>query len=395
MGPGECITTTGRCIHQQLPDGTLCDDGKEATQEDKCMDGMCQGRILDTCADQKCTPRDQCHLAGSCDSSTGICTDVPIPNDLAIPCDDKDPETSRDVCVDGICIGHRFTKPKYAMLGTGDCCDRKGRRMPHYYGDVTSEDVCRGTCTDDPQCEGYSYSFPMCQLYGTVRKDAPQGNWAFQRGDEPLATKIEKATGDLPGARGAQCWRKDSEANPLSEASLFEMEVDNLFEPYSMAGLFTMTVLCAAGCPLLYRWKTGTLPSQKVVPFNPGVKSGQWAKVTALKVNSAFAIEDKGPTMPPASQQLMLETGPKGTEEQPRLLDSTVAWAEPSPPQKPALTDIPIPQGAPPPQLPGSLAGGADSEPPPPPQLSGSEPSPPQNTFLTDVPIPQGAPPRW
>lgn len=317
-GPGQCMSHTGRCSHHQLPDGTLCNDGYEHTLEDKCMAGICRGRTVDACADQACKALDQCHLPGECDALSGRCSHPKMPNDLALPCDDGDPKTSGDICIDGVCIGNRFATPKYQMLGDGECVDVQGRRMAQYYGDVSDEQVCRQTCSNDPQCSAYSYGFPMCRLYGTIRTSAPVGNWAFQLG-HPSATLIEKATGAVPGARLARCWKKADAPNPLTATSLLEVEVDSLFLPPVMAGLFSVMVLFATAVPLLYKWKIKGVEQKPITTLSP-----------------ANLEEENAPV-------------PKNAwgEDQPELPD-TVPGALPAPPKQLELSDIPRPEGAPP-----------------------------------------------
>lgn len=165
----------------------------------------------------------------------------------------------------------------------------------------------------------------MCRLYGTVRKSAPRGNWVFQRGDTPSATDIQTATGDLPGARGALCWKKAGTGNALVEPSALDVEVNTLFEPLSMAGLFTLITLCTAGFPLLYKWKKEGFDI--VTPVRP------------LNVGEDASL-----------QQNALKNEPDIAEDRPPLPGAVPkqAWAPPSPPKQTALTNVPLPEGQPP-----------------------------------------------
>lgn len=55
--------------------------------------------IADRCAGPTpvtCTARDQCHVPGSCDPPTGLCSDPPAPSGTA--CEDRDPCTGPDAC---------------------------------------------------------------------------------------------------------------------------------------------------------------------------------------------------------------------------------------------------------------------------------------------------------
>ncbi|HIL12483.1 MAG TPA: hypothetical protein EYG16_02295 [Deltaproteobacteria bacterium] len=55
------------------------------------------------CAGVTCTASDQCHLAGICNSATGICSD-PVSTDGTL-CDDGNPATTGDQCSAGVCSG--------------------------------------------------------------------------------------------------------------------------------------------------------------------------------------------------------------------------------------------------------------------------------------------------
>jgi YVTN family beta-propeller protein len=80
-----------------LADETPCDDHDVCTQTDACQGGVCVGTDPITCPEP-----DECHVAGTCDSGTGICSDPPVTD--GTPCV-SGPSCSRtDVCVAGSCI---------------------------------------------------------------------------------------------------------------------------------------------------------------------------------------------------------------------------------------------------------------------------------------------------
>ncbi|HVN86324.1 MAG TPA: hypothetical protein VMW17_15935 [Candidatus Binatia bacterium] len=79
-------------------DGTTCDDGDPCTQTDTCQGGVCVGSSPVTC-----TASDQCHIAGTCDTFSGLCSN-PAANDGA-SCDDGDACTQTDTCQAGVCSG--------------------------------------------------------------------------------------------------------------------------------------------------------------------------------------------------------------------------------------------------------------------------------------------------
>ncbi|NUN13438.1 MAG: hypothetical protein HUU55_07365 [Myxococcales bacterium] len=92
--------------------GTPCSDGNACTIGDNCQSGVCVPGGQPNCDDQNvCT-------ADGCNSNTGDCVNLPI---LA-PCDDGDPCTVNDQCVQGAC------QPGAPL----DCSD----------GNVCTDDIC-------------------------------------------------------------------------------------------------------------------------------------------------------------------------------------------------------------------------------------------------------------
>src|SRR5688572_33067825 len=75
----------------------MCDDGNACTRTDACTAGACVGgnRVV-------CTASDQCHLAGTCDPTTGMCSDPARPDGFA--CNDTNACTSGDACQAGACV---------------------------------------------------------------------------------------------------------------------------------------------------------------------------------------------------------------------------------------------------------------------------------------------------
>ncbi|RYZ02787.1 MAG: hypothetical protein EOO73_30460 [Myxococcales bacterium] len=68
-----CDAATG-CKHVNA-DGVACSDGDLCTVEDKCAGGKCAGKEM------TCTPIDDCHLGGTCNTKTGTCDDPRAPDD--------------------------------------------------------------------------------------------------------------------------------------------------------------------------------------------------------------------------------------------------------------------------------------------------------------------------
>jgi hypothetical protein len=87
-------TATAACAH--VNNTAPCNDGNACTRDDACQGGVCTGSNPVVC-----TPGDQCHLAGTCNPSTGACSNPPAQNGAA--CSDGDVCTTNDVCQAGTC----------------------------------------------------------------------------------------------------------------------------------------------------------------------------------------------------------------------------------------------------------------------------------------------------
>eukprot|EP01061_Rhynchopus_euleeides_P002336 TRINITY_DN1179_c0_g1_i14.p1 TRINITY_DN1179_c0_g1~~TRINITY_DN1179_c0_g1_i14.p1 ORF type:complete len:7328 (+),score=1490.81 TRINITY_DN1179_c0_g1_i14:2229-21986(+) len=134
---GLCEPLTGRCNVPIKPAGTACDDMNPATSGDMCTgDGSCMG--VDKCLGVVCSPSDQCHAAGLCDSLTGLCSDPVLPSDTL--CSDGDPSTTDDRCSAGACSG--------SIVCGGTVCRPQNP--------ACSVAVCDGgkTCTERPKSDG-------------------------------------------------------------------------------------------------------------------------------------------------------------------------------------------------------------------------------------------------
>ncbi|HYV86578.1 MAG TPA: choice-of-anchor tandem repeat GloVer-containing protein [Patescibacteria group bacterium] len=100
--PGTCNTMTGLCTNPARKDGTVCSDGNACTRSDTCQAGACAGGNPVICA----VP-DQCHTAGVCDTGTGICSSPARPDGSA--CSDADACTQIDSCQAGVCQGTNYS----------------------------------------------------------------------------------------------------------------------------------------------------------------------------------------------------------------------------------------------------------------------------------------------
>jgi len=108
-----------------------------------------------------------------------------VPKAEATPCNDRNPLTYRDMCIDGRCVGHQFLEPKFQTRGTGDCVvhepDSQTEPIARYYMDATEPETCRTQCAYDPECQAYSFGFHVCSIYGTARSRDPEGGWKLER----------------------------------------------------------------------------------------------------------------------------------------------------------------------------------------------------------------------
>jgi MYXO-CTERM domain-containing protein len=158
---GTCDTSTGVCSDPAKADGSTCNDGDACTQTDTCKAGACTGGNPVVCA-----PLDQCHESGTCDHATGICSN-PIKSD-GTACDDANACTRTDTCQNGSCQG---TDP-VACAALDDCHD------------VGSCDPKSGACNnpkkrDGSPCASGNCSTGVCQAPPDGGSDAASTDTTF------------------------------------------------------------------------------------------------------------------------------------------------------------------------------------------------------------------------
>src|SRR5207253_1077321 len=128
---GVCNPSTGLCSNPAKPDGSACNDTSACTQTDTCQGGACTGTNPVTC-----TAQDQCHVAGTCNPATGLCSNPAAPDGTA--CNDGDACTHIDACHGGICTG---TNP--VTCPASDQCH-----------DAGTCDAQTGTCSNPAKSDG-------------------------------------------------------------------------------------------------------------------------------------------------------------------------------------------------------------------------------------------------
>src|SRR4051812_2899491 len=92
-----CNNATGACSLQPKANGTTCNDGNACTRTDTCQNGACVGGNP-----VSCPATDQCHTAGTCEPSTGKCSNPIAPDQT--PCNAGNACTSGDVCLSSQCL---------------------------------------------------------------------------------------------------------------------------------------------------------------------------------------------------------------------------------------------------------------------------------------------------
>ena len=94
---GTCDPTSGTCSNPPVTDGSACNDGNACTTSDVCAAGVCMGAAV------TCKASDQCHVAGTCDPTSGACSNPTAANGTA--CNDGNACTQTDTCQAGVCAG--------------------------------------------------------------------------------------------------------------------------------------------------------------------------------------------------------------------------------------------------------------------------------------------------
>ncbi len=108
---GSCDPTTGACSNPAAPDGTTCTNSNKCFGSYSCQSGACAGA-----SPVVCTASDQCHVAGSCDPTSGACSNPAAPDGTT--CDDHNACTAGDSCQSGSCSGGATV-----MCPPGDECN--------------------------------------------------------------------------------------------------------------------------------------------------------------------------------------------------------------------------------------------------------------------------------
>jgi MYXO-CTERM domain-containing protein len=177
---GTCDSGTGACSNPKAPDGTGCNDNDACTQTDGCVNGTCTGSSPKTCP-----ASDQCHGAGTCDSGTGICSN-PRRTDGAA-CDDGNPCTTLDACSLGVCA-----PMGYVVCSAADECHAAGTCNPS-----------TGTCSNLERADGTECSAGECRSGDCVPETASGGEGGEAGGAPQAGRSNASGSGGVSGSGNA------------------------------------------------------------------------------------------------------------------------------------------------------------------------------------------------
>jgi len=137
---GTCNASTGVCTNPAKADGSSCSDANACTQSDTCQAGACVGA-----SPVLCVALDACHIAGTCDASTGVCSNPAKPDGST--CADATVCNGAETCSSGSCVAGAPLVMDDANPCTADACDP--------VAGVTHTAVAAGTsCADSNLCNG-------------------------------------------------------------------------------------------------------------------------------------------------------------------------------------------------------------------------------------------------
>jgi RHS repeat-associated protein len=183
---GICDPSSGVCTTPAKADGAACSDGDACTLIDTCSNGACSGTNAVVCAAQ-----DACHTAGACDAATGACSNPAVPNGVA--CDDATVCNGRESCQNGSCVAATPPPLDDGNPCTADACDS--------VTGVTHVAVTDGTScdSDGDACNGVS----ACSS-GVCTAGSPPST---DDGNPCTVDSCDAATGvkHLAAANGAAC----------------------------------------------------------------------------------------------------------------------------------------------------------------------------------------------
>jgi probable HAF family extracellular repeat protein len=205
---GTCNPATGACSNPTKADGAACNDGSACTGTDTCLAGTCVGSNPVTCV-----ALDQCHVAGSCNPATGICS-TPAKADGA-SCSDGNACTQTDTCQTGACVGASpvVCTAQDACHGVGTCDSAAGSCSTPLLAEgticgsglvCTSAGTCIAACVPSQRCTP-SGTPDACKTYATSCNAAGTVTTCGVSGNQPRDTPCAGGTCNGNGACVAPC----------------------------------------------------------------------------------------------------------------------------------------------------------------------------------------------
>ena len=145
---GTCNPTSGECSNPSAPNGTTCSDGSACTDPDTCQEGVCTPGTSTVC-----TALDQCHDAGVCDPATGTCSNPNKADGSA--CTDGNACTQTDTCQGGTCVGSNpvVCPTPDQCHNAGTCDSTAGTCSNPNKTDGTLCNADHNACTDPDRCQ--------------------------------------------------------------------------------------------------------------------------------------------------------------------------------------------------------------------------------------------------
>ena len=178
---GTCDTGTGSCSDPAAPNGSACNDLDACTHTDTCQSGTCTGSNPVVCV-----PSDSCHLAGTCDTGTGSCSNPAVADGTA--CDDGNACTSADECTGAVCGGTPVPPP--GLVDGVRLAQGSGTTSISWdpLPGATTSDVVRGLLSGFPVGPGGGDEDCFDNLSGTSTNDpadpiSGDGYWYLVRGE--------------------------------------------------------------------------------------------------------------------------------------------------------------------------------------------------------------------